>query len=161
MYAKWREDKEAEPGYSRELVNIDTPVEFLDNMNEIEDYKTHSKDYSTIIHAFLNTVKRKGDAPFMGTRARNPDGSFGAYTWQSYNEIHEKYEAISKGSIKLDLNPIIEDCNEDGKDWRFCGIWSKNRWEWHTTMLTIMVQRATLIGFYDSMGDASVDYCLK
>jgi long-chain acyl-CoA synthetase len=28
-------------------------------------------------------------------------------------------------------------------------------------MLSIMVQRATLIGFYDSMGDTQVDYCLK
>ena len=25
MYAKWREDKPADPGYSKELVNIDTP----------------------------------------------------------------------------------------------------------------------------------------
>ena len=61
----------------------------------------------------------------------------------------------------MDLNPIITEIDEDGKEWRFCGIWSKNRWEWHTTMLSIMVQRATLIGFYDSMGDASVDYCLN
>ena len=28
-------------------------------------------------------------------------------------------------------------------------------------MLSIMVQRATLIGFYDSMGDTQVDYCLN
>ena len=56
---------------------------------------------------------------------------------------------------------MISDIDEDGKEWRFCGIWSKNRWEWHTTMLSIMVQRATLIGFYDSMGDVQVDYCLN
>ena len=28
-------------------------------------------------------------------------------------------------------------------------------------MLSIMVQRATLVGFYDSMGEAQVDYCLN
>jgi len=55
----------------------------------------------------------------------------------------------------------VEGINEDGKDWSFCGIWSKNRWEWHTTMLSAMVCKATIIGFYDSMGDKAVDYCLK
>ena len=28
-------------------------------------------------------------------------------------------------------------------------------------MLSAMVCKASVIGFYDSMGDASVDYCLK
>ena len=28
-------------------------------------------------------------------------------------------------------------------------------------MLSAMVCKSTIIGFYDSMGDASVDYCLK
>lgn len=28
-------------------------------------------------------------------------------------------------------------------------------------MLASMVCKASVIGFYDSMGDASVDYCLK
>ena len=41
------------------------------------------------------------------------------------------------------------------------GIWSKNRWEWHTTMLSTMVMRTTLIGFYDSQGEATVDYCIN
>ena len=39
IYAKWREDKEAEPGYSRELVNIDTPPECYDDFNSLPQYK--------------------------------------------------------------------------------------------------------------------------
>ena len=35
IYAKWREDKEADPGYSRELVNVDTPPECLDDLNSL------------------------------------------------------------------------------------------------------------------------------
>ena len=58
------------------------------------------------------------------------------------------------------LNPI-DGIDEDGKQWSFAAIWSKNRWEWHTTLLSAMVCKATVIGLYDSMGDASVDYCLK
>ena len=158
MYAKWRTDKPADPGYSQELVNINTPDEFLDNMDGLPAFK---QPYDTIMGAFLHTLERKRNDPFMGTRERLPNGEFGGYKWQTWAEINEKYEAIAKGSIVLDLCPVIEGLDEDGKEWRFCGVWSKNRWEWHTTMLSTMVQRATLIGFYDSMGDASVDYCLN
>ena len=58
------------------------------------------------------------------------------------------------------LNPI-DGIDEDGKQWSFAAIWSKNRWEWHTTELAAMANKATIVGFYDSMGDASVDYILK
>lgn len=61
---------------------------------------------------------------------------------------------------KLDLTPVSM-TDDEGREWRFCGIWSKNRWEWHTTLLACMVNRASTIGFYDSMGPAAVDYCLK
>ena len=97
----------------------------------------------------------------MGTRPKNPDGTVGPYTWQTWGEIFEKYEAIAKGSIALELCPVVPSIDEDGKQWRFCGIWSKNRWEWHTTMLSIMVQRATLVGFYDTQGEMTVEYCLN
>ena len=38
MYAKWREDKPADPGYSQELVNIETPTEVLDDMDSLPQY---------------------------------------------------------------------------------------------------------------------------
>ena len=84
----------------------------------------------------------------------------GAYTWQSFREIHEKYEAIAKGCEVLNLCPVIEEFDEDGKIWKFAGIWSKNRWEWHTTMLSLMAIKSTLVGFYDSQGDDAIAYQL-
>lgn len=98
---------------------------------------------------------------FLGTRRKLQDGSFGEYEWQTFKEVFEKYEAIAKGCKELRLLETVEGINEDGKEWAFCGIWSKNRWEWHTTMLSSMVCKATVIGFYDSMGDASVEYCFN
>ena len=77
MYAKWREDKEAEPGYSKELVNVETPANVYDNMNDLPEYKEYTKNYDNIIQCFLQQVEKKKDEPFMGTRCRNPDGSFG------------------------------------------------------------------------------------
>lgn len=53
MYAKFRDDKEAEPGYSRELVNVDTPVEVLDDMDSLPQYK---QSYDNILQCFLQTV---------------------------------------------------------------------------------------------------------
>lgn len=79
----------------------------------------------------------------------------------TYNDVFQKYEQIAKGCKELQLLEVIPGINEDGKQWSFCGIWSKNRWEWHTTMLASMALKSTVIGFYDSMGDSSVDYCLK
>ena len=39
IYAKWRDDKEADPGFSKELVNIDTPPECYDDPNSLPIYK--------------------------------------------------------------------------------------------------------------------------
>ena len=78
MYAKFRDDKEAESGYSKELVNIDTDPQYYDNFDTLPEYK---QKYETILGAFYQTVEKKKDAPFMGTRQRNPDGSFGEYAW--------------------------------------------------------------------------------
>lgn len=39
MYARWREDKPAAPGYSKELVNIEAPVEIYDDMDSLPEYE--------------------------------------------------------------------------------------------------------------------------
>ena len=36
QYARWRTNKEADPGYSRDLVNIDTPESCYDDFNQLE-----------------------------------------------------------------------------------------------------------------------------
>ena len=63
--------------------------------------------------------------------------------------------------IELNLLPVQEEINEDGRQWRFTGIWSKNRWEWNVTFFAAQLLRGTVVGFYDSMGPDAVEYCLK
>ena len=92
---------------------------------------------------------------------KQEDGTFGEYAWQTYADVNTIYEEIARGCKALRLLEPIEGVNEDGKQWSFCAIWSKNKWEWHTTELAAMVNKATIIGFYDSMGMESVDYILK
>ena len=110
---------------------------------------------------FVDAVRQYPNRNFLGTRPPQPDGTFGPYEWMTYQEVFNIYEEIARGARGLNLFRTIEGINEDGKDWAFCGIWSKNRWEWHTVQLSAMALKATVIGFYDSMGDSSVDYCLK
>ena len=50
--------------------------------------------------------------------------------------------------MKLDLCPQVEG---EGKQWRFLGIWAKNREEWTTSMLSAMHFSITAVGFYDAM----------
>ncbi len=58
-----------------------------------------------------------------------------------------------------DLIPEVSDGGD--QTFRFCGIWSKNRWEWMTTLLACMHYKATVVGFFDAMGTVSVEYILN
>lgn len=60
--------------------------------------------------------------------------------------------------MNLDLVPKVEG---EGKEWRFIGVWSKNRLEWTETLLASMHYRITTIGFYDAMSAEQVDYILN
>ena len=59
------------------------------------------------------------------------------------------------------LSDFCPEIVEDGQTYRFCGIWSKNRAEWHDTLFACMHYKITTIGFYDSMNAESVDYILN
>jgi len=39
VYGKFREDKEAEPGFSREIVHADVAPEFYDNLDGLPNYQ--------------------------------------------------------------------------------------------------------------------------
>jgi hypothetical protein len=55
---------------------------------------------------------------------------------------------------------LVTETEGDGKKWKFVGIWSKNRWEWLATHVANMYYNQTTIGFFDSMGVASVEFIL-
>jgi len=56
------------------------------------------------------------------------------------------------------LAPEVEG---EGKQWRFIGIWAKNRWEWLTTLIANMYYNVTTVGFFDAMGPTQVDFILN
>jgi len=58
----------------------------------------------------------------------------------------------------LDLAPEIEG---EGRQWRFIGIWAKNRQEWVTTLIGNMYYNVTTVGFFDAMSPTQVDFILN
>ena len=129
QYGVWRTDKPADPGYSQEMISIVAAEhpEALDDFNKLPILQ--GTNVKSIVGAFVETARQKPNNRFLGTRHKNEDGTFGQYEWQTYADILEKYEAIARGSKALELLEPIPGINEDGKQWAFCGIWSKNRWE--------------------------------
>ena len=67
IYAKWREDRPAQPGHSRELISVNTPKEFWDNHAAMPRY---IDDCHTTLDYFERSVNLYPDEPFLGTRTQ-------------------------------------------------------------------------------------------
>lgn len=158
QYASFRTDKQPDPGYSADLMDNNTPQDCYDDFSKLSTLDT---DVQSILGVFLKQVAEKPNHRFMGTRVRNADGTYGAYEWMTYQQVNTIYEEVARGCKALRLLEPVPGVNEDGKEWAFAGIWSKNRWEWHTTLIAGMAWKATTIGFYDSMSYEAVDYILN
>lgn len=162
MYAKFREDKEATPGHSRELMNINTPVEYYD---KIQQFPLSIEGCDTLLKHFKRHLTTNRNGPFLGTRKptgeKNAKGFpvFGEYEWQTYAMIDEQSTNVAKMIRSKNLCPKVESDNKVGR--RFIGIWSKNRAEWMTTLLASMRVNTTVIGFFDAMGADAVDFIIK
>ena len=80
-YAKFRDDKPAETGYSAELVNIDIDPQFYDDLAGQPFLRS---DYSTIMAHFKKQVMTRGDEPMMGSRPKTGVDDKGKPTFGSY-----------------------------------------------------------------------------
>jgi len=156
-YAKWREGTE-KAGYSRELVNLhDADIEDWDkvfNMNKFHG----TENINTILKSFLHHARNTPNAHFLGTRATQEEGKFGDYVWQSYSDVAKNVGNLARGMMKLGLCPVHK---AEDLEWRFCGIWARNRAEWLTTLLAGMHFKITNVGFYDAMSITAIDYIVN
>ena len=86
IYAKWRDDKPAEPGYSRELISVEVDPK---NYDDIDSQIPNFNGCKTILEHFEYQVNRRRNHPFLGSRQKQADGTFGGYEWQTYGEIEQ------------------------------------------------------------------------
>lgn len=103
-YAYWNPKKDAEPGFSRELLSYDMP-------EDIETYQYPGVD--TVVKALDRTAERIPNNNCFGTRVGND------YEWMSFREARETAINLAHGVDALGLAPTVEN---EGKDWRFMGI---------------------------------------
>lgn len=50
---------------------------------------------------------------------------------------------------------------DDGKDWRFLGIFAKNWYEWAVSDIAAMRSNITIVPFFDSLGPAALKFVLN
>lgn len=120
---------------------------------------TYRADKKTYLDFFDEHVEQRPDDGFLGSRRKikADDGSitFGEYQWKSYKETQQVVHSIARGINTLQL---YNEAEGDGLNWKFVGIWSRNRWEWMATYMANMHFNYTTVGFFDSMGPQTVDY---
>ena len=75
--------------------------------------------------------------------------SFNIYLW--FTHIHIAH-------IDLNLTPTI---NAEGRDYKFMGVYAKNREEWILTTIANMKNSVATIAFYDTLGPAAVEFVIR
>lgn len=133
---------------------------------------------NTIWKALEYAVKRFPNNNFLGTRliqsseriekpgkdAKSPPtfeikNTFTDFVWETYQDIFNYVKLFARGLTKLNLCPEIES-NNDGK-FKFLGIWAKNKREWVISDLAAHGIGATVVTFYDTLGDETVEFILN
>lgn len=76
QYAKFRTDKTASPGYSRELISVNVDPKYYDRMHEVP-LPEHSPDLDTFLKLFKRNVAQRPHEPFLGTRQQIEDSADG------------------------------------------------------------------------------------
>jgi len=122
-YAYWRTDKPKEPGFSHELISIDSN-KILDHtdIDTLESLPYPGID--TIQKALKRNFEKFPNNPFLGSIISDE------YIWKTNAEVFKLCELIGQGIMTLGLAPQVE---AEDKMWRFIGIQSKNREEWNIT----------------------------
>ena len=150
-YGYWREDKEKEPGYSRELISVEyDKYSGETTMDELECFDDDGLD--TIPKFLAGLYKRMPDHPLLGTNK----GDSG-YEWMNVKDCVDNAKYFASACQILNLAPVV-DATDEGKQWRFIGIQSKNRTEWVLNHWGNMLIGVTTVALYDTLGHDAFKY---
>ena len=97
-YGTWRDDKETEPGFSRELISAD--FKYIQDQTTVDEL--HALAYpgiDTVYKAMQRNVRRTPNETWLGTRVAD------SYEWLSWRDVAESAENIGYGLKELDLIP--------------------------------------------------------
>lgn len=114
---------------------------------------------TTLLQIFERSVSLYSNNKFLGTRYKLTDESFGPYQWKTFKQISELTNDFANGIEKLKLCPTIQ--TKENGNLKFLGIYSKNREEWVIADYGSHKNSITVVTFYDSLGDYSVEFILN
>ena len=92
----------------------------------------------TIWDAFMHSKGRLPNENFMGSRDPSQEGA--PYVWKTWAQVETLVNHLAAGIAHLNLMPVVEN---EGSQWRFMGIYAKNREEWTITDLAALRQSGT------------------
>ena len=142
---------EAKPGETQILRHPEVGTKPLPEIYE--------KGIDTLWKVFENSVKLYSNRTMLGMRKRLDKDKYGEYEFKTYKEVHQEVIDFATGVSLLGLCPEVNSkMNEKHK---FMGIYSRNREEWMITDIASHMNSISLVTFYDSLGDSTIEFILS
>jgi long-chain acyl-CoA synthetase len=116
------------------------------------------KGVNTMWKALEFSVNNLPNNRFLGTRLRNSNGELADYSWKTYSEAFEIIKYFACGLEKLNLCEEKDFTKEGSSKFKFFGICSRNREEWVIADYACHALGVTVITFYDTLGDDTIEY---
>ena len=136
----------------------ETPIMRHPAMANRELQKVNRFGVRTTWEAMENNIKTgKGNVNMVGYRKRISKDNFEKkYTWITYQYVYEACINFAKGVELLKLCPEFH--SKISGDFKFLGIYSKNRIEWIMAYLGSHANSGTVVTIYDTLGEKAMEY---
>ena len=136
----------------------ETPIMRHPSMVKKELQKVNSFGVRTTWEAMENNIKTgKGKVNMVGYRKRISKDNFEKkYSWITYQNMYETCINFAKGVELFKLCPVFH--SKISGDFKFLGIYSKNRIEWIISYLGSHANNATVVTIYDTLGEKAMEY---
>ena len=139
----------------------ETPIMRHPEMVNRELAKVNKFGVQTTWEAMENNIRTgKGEVRMVGYRKRISKDNFeDKVTWLTYQYVFDQCVYFAKGVALLGLCPEFHS-RRDG-DFKFLGIYSKNRIEWIVAYLGSHANSATVVTIYDTLGEKAMEFIFK
>ena len=107
-----------------------------------------------------NLRKGKGKKKFIGYRPRTgKDTLKNEYEWLTFDDVFKLCSEFARGLSYLNLCPDFH--SENDGDFKFLGIYSRNKVEWYLSLLGAHAIGVTIVTIYDTLGEIAIEYILS
>ena len=144
--------------FCSEKKNGETPIMRHPDMVNKELQKVNKFGVRTTWEAMENNIRNgKKDVNMVGYRKRISKDNFEKkYSWLTYQYIYDSCINFAKGVELLKLCPIFH--SKISGDFKFLGIYAKNRIEWIIAYLGSHANDATVVTIYDTLGEKAMEF---